>query len=648
MSNHLVNETSPYLLQHADNPVEWYPWGEEAFSKARAEDKPIFLSIGYSACHWCHVMAHESFEDTETAQILNRSFISIKVDREERPDIDNVYMAACQAMTGSGGWPLTLFLTPEKKPFYAGTYFPKTAQYGMLGFRELLNAINEAWMHDREHLIRSAEALTNAFSEKHEAVSGADNLVERGLSALLKSFDRTCGGFGRAPKFPMPQHLLFLLQQYEKNNDAYALYAATFTLERMYAGGMFDHIGGGFCRYSTDRRFLVPHFEKMLYDNALLILVYCKAFELTGDSLFADIAERTADYLLSEMRSENGGFFSAQDADSEGEEGRFYVFTPEEIVSVLGKEAGAAFNACFDITAEGNFAGRNIPNCLKNPRETERFDAEKNALRLYRKKRARLLTDEKILTFWNTLAIAAFCALYRTSGKADHLRTALSTDAFLETNAVWGEELYASIKDGKKGSRAFLDDRAGMALAKLALYDATLDRAYLDAAVQHARIAVSEYFDADSGGFFFSGTKNEELLFRFKDAADNAMPGGNAIMSYVFSRLAVLTPDALPREVVEKQFAYMKTQASLQPMAHTAFLIALSDREQPPAQIVAVGTETQNEIPLSVPLGANVVLSDGTDAAYPLLNEKPTFYICRRFSCLPPTNELKRECFKQR
>jgi len=323
MSNHLVNETSPYLLQHAENPVDWYPWGEEAFSKARAEDKPIFLSIGYSACHWCHVMAHESFEDTETAQILNRSFISIKVDREERPDIDNVYMAACQAMTGSGGWPLTLFLTPEKKPFYAGTYFPKTAQYGIPGFRELLNAINEAWMHDREHLIRSAEALTNAFSEKHEAVSGADNLVERGLSALLKSFDRTCGGFGRAPKFPTPQHLLFLLQQYEKNNDAYTQYTATFTLERMYAGGMFDHIGGGFCRYSTDRRFLVPHFEKMLYDNALLILVYCKAFELTGDRFYLEIAERTAGYLLSEMRSENGGFSARRTLTARGRRGAF-------------------------------------------------------------------------------------------------------------------------------------------------------------------------------------------------------------------------------------------------------------------------------------------------------------------------------------
>ncbi len=649
MSNHLRNETSPYLLQHAENPVEWYPWGEEAFMKARDEDKPIFLSIGYSTCHWCHVMAHESFEDAETAALLNRGFVSIKVDREERPDIDNVYMAACQAMTGSGGWPLSVFLTPEKKPFYVGTYFPKTAQYGMPSFSNLLHAILEAWAHERENLIRSADTLTTvlATQQNRTFLSEKENPIERGLSALVNSFDRVNGGFGRAPKFPAPQNFLFLLQRYEKYGDAHALHMATFTLERMYAGGMFDHIGGGFCRYSTDRRFLVPHFEKMLYDNALLILTYAKAYELTDDRFYLDVAERTAAYLLREMRSNNGGFYSAQDADSEGQEGLYYVFTPEETVAVLGKEAGDAFNACFDITNEGNFEGKSIPNLLEHPREPERFEAEKQALLAYRKARAHLMTDDKALTFWNALAITAFCALYRVSGKDDYLNTALSTDAFLEVHAIRGENLFTSVKDGKTGSHAFLDDRAGLALAKLALYDATLDRTFLDAAAKQAEIAVKEFFDSDIGGFFFTGTGNETLLFRSKETADNALPSGNSIMSYVLLRLSVLAPDALSGGIMKKQFAYMKSQAALQPVAHTAFLTALSDQEQPPAKIVAVGAQDKETIPLLAPLGANVLLLEEQTAEYPLQNNRQTYYICRGVTCLPPTNELKKEWFMQ-
>lgn len=648
MSNRLIHETSPYLLQHADNPVDWYPWGEEAFQKARTEDKPVFLSIGYSACHWCHVMEHESFEDETTAQILNRGFVSIKVDREERPDVDNVYMVVCQAMTGSGGWPLSLFLTPEKKPFYAGTYYPKTAQYGMPGFSDLLKAVEEAWANDRENLIRSAESLTNVFTapQNRTVVPNTEDLIERGLSSLANSFDRTYGGFGRAPKFPAPQNLLFLLQRYEKNGDAHALHMATLTLERLYAGGVFDHIGGGFCRYSTDRRFLVPHFEKMLYDNALLILTYSKAFQLTGDRFFLEIAERTAEYLLHEMQSDGGGFYSAQDADSEGQEGRYYLLTPEETVAVLGKETAEVFNACFDITKEGNFESKSIPNLLQHPRSPERFETEKRALLAYRKERAHLLTDDKVLTFWNALAVTALCALYRVSGKADYLNAALSANTFLETNAMHGEILYASVKDGKTGSIAFLDDRAGITLMKLALYDATLDRAFLAAATIHAKIAVKEYFDPDFGGFFFSGSKNEDLLFRFKDAADSAMPSGNAIMSYVFSRLAVLMPDAIPNEVAAKQFVYMKSQTALQPTAHTAFLFALSDREQPPVKIVSVKTEDKNRIPLLAPLGANVLLLDEPSDAYPLFNNKQTFYICRGFTCLPSTNELIPSLFR--
>ena len=649
MSNRLKYETSPYLLQHAENPVDWYPWGEEAFQRARDEDKPVFLSIGYSSCHWCHVMARESFADEATAAILNHGFVSIKVDREERPDVDNVYMAVCQALTGSGGWPLTLFLTPEKKPFFAGTYFPKTPQYGMAGFCDLLLAIEEAWANDRENLVRSADKLTAVFKEREDRKTPAEpeNLIERGMSGLVNSFDRAFGGFGRAPKFPTPQNLLFLLQQYEKTGDAHALHMATVTLEQMYAGGLFDHIGGGFCRYSTDRRFLVPHFEKMLYDNALLILAYSKAFELTEDRFFLDVAERTAAFLLREMQAPDGGFYSAQDADSEGREGMYYVLTPEETVSVLGKERGEAFNAMYDVTPEGNFEGGSIPNLINHPRAAERFEAEKQALLAYRKARARLSIDDKILTFWNALAITALCALYRTSGRDRYLEAALSAYNCLARNAMRDETLYASVKDGIPGSRAFLDDRAGAALMEIALYDATLEQGHLDKAVRHALIAIREYADPDSGGFFYSGAQNEALLFRFKETADNALPSGNSIMAYVLARLGVLKPDALNKDVVEKQFVYLKTQAALRPTAHTAFLFALSDQELPPVKIVAVGAEDPKELARLAPIGSNVLLLDRETAEYPLINDRQTFYLCRGFTCFPPVNELKKEWFVQ-
>ncbi len=645
MSNHLICETSPYLLQHTQNPVDWYPWGEEAFQKARTEDKPVFLSIGYSTCHWCHVMAHESFEDERTAALLNRGFVSIKVDREERPDIDSVYMAACQAMTGSGGWPTSLFLTPDKKPFYAGTYFPKTARYGMPGFCDLLEAILDAWMHDRVNLLQSADAVASALTETEKTYNKPEtDLILKACSTLQSSFDSTYGGFGRAPKFPSPHNLLFLLQQYEKNGDRQALFMATLTLERMYAGGMFDHIGGGFCRYSTDRRFLVPHFEKMLYDNALLILVYSKAFELTGDSFYLDVAEQTAAYLLREMQSKEGGFFCAQDADSDGEEGRYYLLTPEETVAVLGKDAGEAFNACYDITEEGNFAGKSIPNLLNHPRQTKRFESEKQALLRYRKKRAPLRTDDKQLTFWNALAITGMCALFHVSQNPEYLRAAVQAYWFVQRNLKQGETLFTSFRNGKTGSRAFLDDHAGLALAELSLYAATLDQTYLDAAVWRAQTAIDEFFDVQAGGFFFSGPRNETLLIRSKESYDGAMPSGNSIMAYVLTRLSTLAPDRISKKLPEKQMTYMKHQAASAPMGFGMFLVALSDYEQPPVKVVAVcAQEDAGMLPALVPLGANLLMLERETSAYPLLDGKKTYYVCRGFTCLPPANELKKD-----
>lgn len=366
MQNHLKNQTSPYLLQHASNPVEWYPWCDEAFNKAKAENKPIFLSIGYSTCHWCHVMAHESFEDTHIAEILNRYFISIKVDKEERPDIDSIYMSVCQAFTGNGGWPMTIFLTPEQKPFFAGTYFPKTTIYGQPGLKELLLIISEKWKYDKDELLKTADKIVSILKKEPAADDSINpELIDEAFNIYLNTFDNQYGGFGNTPKFPAPHNLLFLMRYYEKNNDKRALEMSEKTLIQMYLGGMFDHIGGGFCRYSTDRYYLVPHFEKMLYDNALLIIAYCKAYQITKKEIYRDIAQKTASYILNEMTSYEGGFYSAQDADSEGIEGKYYLFEPSEIISIIGEENGKKFNNCFDISNAGNFEGKNIPNLLK-------------------------------------------------------------------------------------------------------------------------------------------------------------------------------------------------------------------------------------------------------------------------------------------
>ena len=384
MSNHLKNQTSPYLLQHAENPVEWYPWCEEAFVRARMEDKPIFLSIGYSTCHWCHVMAEESFENEQVAELLNRHFISIKVDKEERPDIDSVYMAVCQTFTGSGGWPTTIFMTPDQKPFFAGTYFPKHSAHGYTGFIELLTIAYNKWQTDRTSLLQAADAVIKslkvgenrtAVKRIHKEGSLADRAGESVLDTAQltqafqiykQTFDETNGGFGNAPKFPSPHNLLFLMRYYEQENDGEAMRMAEKTLQQMYYGGMFDHIGGGFSRYSTDRYFLVPHFEKMLYDNALLILAYVKAYEKTKNDMYRMVAEKTAGYILREMTSAEGGFYSAQDADSEGEEGKYYVFEPDEVCKVLGRATGLAFCQHFDITETGNFEGKSIPNLICN------------------------------------------------------------------------------------------------------------------------------------------------------------------------------------------------------------------------------------------------------------------------------------------
>ena len=642
MSNHLANETSPYLLQHAENPVDWYPWCEEAFRRAEAEDKPVFLSIGYSTCHWCHVMARESFEDREIADILNRYFISVKVDREERPDIDSVYMPVCQAFTGSGGWPASIFMTAGQKPFFAGTYFPKTSRRGMTGLRELLQAIHARWEDGREDLLRSADEITEALNRSGDATSGrGEDLAEAALEQYRRSFDRKFGGFGPPPKFPAPHNLLFLMQQYEKHGDPGNLEMAELTLRQMYAGGLFDHIGYGFCRYSTDRACLVPHFEKMLYDNALLILAYCKAYELTGKAFYRKTGEKTAWYVLNEMTSPDGGFYSAQDADSGGEEGKYYLFTPDEIVSVLGSDKGEAFCRRFDITEAGNFEGKSIPNLLRAPDpENDMLDSCLPALRSYRQRRAGLHTDDKILTAWNSLMIAALCRLYRCTGDRQYLEAAQRAQAFIEDRLCLNGELYVSFRAGRLGERGFLDDYAGYILALLSLYDATLDSRYPDRACELARRTADAYVDNENGGFYLYGSGHEKLIFRPKECYDGAMPSGNSLMAYDLVRLRLLAPDGEWDALLKRQLDFLSGIASGNPSGFAMFLIALSDYAEPPCCITAVRRRGDGlcGLPLDIPSDAAVRVLDEEEDGYKLLNGETALYVCRDHSCLPPVN----------
>lgn len=660
MSNHLKDQTSPYLLQHADNPVDWYPWCGEAFARARKEDKPIFLSVGYSTCHWCHVMAHESFEDRETAELINRHFIAVKVDREERPDIDSIYMTVCQAFTGSGGWPMTVFLTPEQKPFFAGTYFPKTSAYGRIGLRELLLQVHERWQTDRGRMAESAEEITavlqkNALQRNDSFTDGGDRelarLIEDAVAFYKESFDQTYGGFGEAPKFPTPHQLLFLMRCYEKNGDQEALRMAEKTLVQMYRGGIFDHIGGGFCRYSTDAYFLVPHFEKMLYDNALLLSAYCKAYQVTKKERYLDVAQRTACFVLREMTSPEGAFYSAMDADSEGKEGNYYLFAPDEIIRVLGETAGQEFNRYYDITERGNFEGKSIPNLLHHIRsadgqqtvpDAEHMEQSRAAVYEYRSHRHRLHLDDKILTAWNGLMIAALCSLYRVSGKDIYLMAARQAWEFIDSHLCEGDTLYVSRRDGRRGEKGFLDDYAFSIYALLALYHAALDRSYLERAEQFCKKAVSEFYDEGRGGFFLYGKEHETLFLRPKETYDGAIFSGNSAMAYNLVQLSILTDDEKRQRLAKEQTAFLSKEAGGYPAGHAMFLVALLDALDKPDQITIVRKDDRipDRLACRIPLDTVVVIREQPDETYPLKNDDTTYYVCRNHSCLPPTNEL--------
>lgn len=641
MKNHLANEISPYLIQHAENPVDWYPWGQEAFEKAERENKPIFLSIGYSTCHWCHVMAHESFEDNKIAKLLNKFFVSIKVDREERPDVDSVYMKFCQAFTGGGGWPTSIFMTSEGKPFYAGTYFPRNSQRGMIGFEELLTAIAQQWKRDRESLTETAEHIADfcrdRVNKSGNRVSG--DLPEKALKVLMQTFDHENGGFGAAPKFPMAANLLFLLLC----GGRVGINMAEITLKQMYKGGIFDHIGGGFCRYSTDSIFLVPHFEKMLYDNGLLIMVYATACAITGEDFYRKVAERTADYVLREMRNESGGFFCAQDADSDGEEGKYYLFTPGEVIGVLGEKNGTNFNSIFDITEEGNFDGMSIPNLLKSgellPYGDRVCEGDMETVYAYRKKRTSLHLDDKILTSWNAFMIAGLALLYRVSKQEKYLNAAQDAVSFIRRNLQDGDILYSSWRAGKRGASGFLDDYAFYIFALLELYEATFDRELLELAVKLCRRTISEFWDEKENGFWLYGKSGEELIIRPKDTPDGAIPSGNSVMAHNLVRMGFLVGTEF-QEICDRQLRFMSREANEYPSDYCFFMGVLVGTELDLIKVVSDGRQSPLELAGKMPLNSLSKLIPVPTEEYPLLKDKTTYYICKGRTCLPPSNEI--------
>ena len=633
MSNNLANESSPYLLQHKDNPVNWYPWGKEAFEKAKNENKPVFLSIGYSTCHWCHVMVHESFEDTETAELLNKYFVSVKVDREERPDIDSIYMSVCQAMTGGGGWPMSLFLTPEQKPFFAGTYFSKPT------FQSLLKQIHKLWQTEREKLVLSGNEIEKAVSRENPVQGEATrSIIDEAYSQIERSFDKKYGGFGNAPKFPMPHNLIFLMDYYRVTDKKQALDMAEYTLTQMYKGGIFDHIGGGFSRYSTDKYYLAPHFEKMLYDNALLIISYINAYAVTNNEMYKEIAERTAEYIMREMTDGQCGFYSAQDADSEGEEGKYYTFNYDEIPELLGKEAGEKFNDYYGITKHGNFEGKNIPNLLGNSEIDNRMLEYLPKVYEYRKSRTKLHLDDKILTSWNGLMIAAFARLYRIIGDSKYLDTAEKACGFIEEKLAEGNTLYVSYRNGRRGNLGFIDDYAFYIHALICLYEATFKQTYLDRAIELCRKAVNDFYDNKNGGFYLYGSKNEQLIMKPKETYDGAIPSGNSVMAYNLVMLSQLT-DGDFSDIKEKQLEFMAGATEDYPSGYCFYMSALLMNINPPTHIVcALADEC-----VPFPVNAVVRVIEGGNENYSIVNGRTTYYVCKDNKCLPPTNDLT-EC----
>lgn len=607
MPNRLATQSSPYLLQHAGNPVDWYPWGTDALERARAESLPIFLSIGYSACHWCHVMEHESFEDAEIARFLNEHFVCIKVDREERPDLDQIYMNAVQLMTGRGGWPMSVFLTPELKPFYGGTYWPPTARMGMPGFDQVLEAVSDAWKNRRGDALAQANSLSEHLRQIAQPAAAAgpldQDMLDRAGSDVARSFDPTYGGFGSAPKFPHPFDLRLLLRLWRRHRRDDLLHVVTFTLEKMAAGGIYDQLGGGFHRYSVDERWLVPHFEKMLYDNALLVPCYLEAHLVTGREDFARIARETCDYVLREMTSPEGGFYSTQDADSEGVEGKFFVWTPAEVRAILGETPARAFELVYDVTQAGNFEhGQSI---LNRPRPLEACAAElgRDSVELAQElaeSRARLLDarerrvhpglDDKVIVAWNGLMIDALAQAAAVLEEPRYLIAAQRAAHFLLEHARRPDgRLLHSWRRGVATLDAYLDDYACLCNALVSLYEVDFDEHWIVEACALADLVLELFRDQNDNGFFFTASDHEELITRPKDLYDNATPSGNSVAALALLRLAKLSGRDTYRAGADSALRAGAVVAQQAPRAAGQFLAALDMHLGPTPEIAILG-----------------------------------------------------------
>ncbi|MDP7060189.1 MAG: thioredoxin domain-containing protein [Candidatus Marinimicrobia bacterium] len=681
--NRLAQEQSPYLLQHKDNPVDWYPWGEEAFAAAEKQDKPIFLSIGYSTCHWCHVMEHESFEDSTVAALMNEYFINIKVDREERPDIDNIYMTVCQMLTGSGGWPLTILMTPEKQPFFAGTYFPKESRFQRMGMMDLLPRLGKMWHEDRNKLLTTAEQvvqnLQNSFSP-----SGTEDLSEETLKSafaqFLKNFDDEYGGFEGRMKFPTAHNLSFLLRYHKRTGDPTALMMVEKTLEAMRKGGIYDHVGFGFHRYATDREWLLPHFEKMLYDQAINAIAYLEAYQVTGKEEYATTAREIFSYVLRDMTSSEGGFFSAEDADSEGEEGKFYVWTEDEVKSILGESDGTLFSEVYNFSKEGNFreestghsTEKNIPHLTnsivkvaqESDMETSELKGklEKMRQKLFdtRDKRVHPLKDDKILTDWNGLMIAAFAKGAQVLNDDSYAQAAGNAADFVLENLKGKDgRLLKRYRKGKSSLPAHLEDYAFLSWGLLELYEATFDVKYLSESLLLTETMTDLFWDETNGAFFFTADDGEEQIVRTKELYDGAIPSGNSVAALVLLRLGRITGKSEYENMAATIGKLFSENVEKSPTAFTQLLLAVDFGIGPSYEIVVVG-DRQSEDTRSMLrriqesfLPNKVVILKPSDSQQKevvriapftetqvAMNGKTTVYVCQNYACKSPTTEI--------
>ena len=669
-TNRLIHETSPYLLQHAHNPVDWHPWGDEAFQKARAENKPILLSIGYSACHWCHVMERESFENEEIAALMNELFVNIKVDREERPDLDEIYMNAVQMMTGRGGWPMTMFLTPEGKPFYGGTYFPPEDRYNVPGFPKILRGVANAYYNQPQDVEQSVNQIISrlqSMSRSAESAQAFDpDIIVRAAEQLAQAHDSRHGGFGQAPKFPNAGVYELFLRAYQRSKNTRFLDNITFTLTKMADGGIYDHLGGGFHRYSVDEKWLVPHFEKMLYDNAQLLRVYAQVYQITGEPRFKSVVEESADYVVREMLQPAGGFYSTQDADSEGVEGKFFVWSREEVTRVLGEETAEIFCRVYDVTEAGNFEHENILHPILTAEQASKYfnrgvgeiltllTEAKRKLFVQREKRIKPFRDEKLITGWNGLMLSGLAGAIKITGNPEYRNAAMRTVEFVFAQMFRDGRLLHTYKDGIAKILGYLDDYAFLAIGLLDLFEATFERSLLVKARELANIMIAEFWDERDGAFFYTGKSHEQLISRAKPAFDASIPSGNSMAAQLLLRLYHYTnhDDYLDRaEIILRSY---RDAMQAQPFGLAHMLAALDFYLAKPKEIVIVGELNDavtaellkgvhsNYLPNSTlqwlrpdePLGEIAPLIEGKSQ----LDGKATAYICHNFTCSAPVN----------